>query len=189
MYTITQLINLWDNSRDGDQKSYALLHQSLYPGLFIYAVKMTKDEDLVDDLLQDLFINFWQKRQHIGAISNVKSYFYRATRSIVLNHIKSSQVKAAKLDAMPEPDLEFSKEELILSQEFNEELRGLMAIALNKLPAKQREVIHMRFYENMDYNEIAEITGTRYQSVINSVYRGVQVLRNTTELSHMYTGS
>lgn len=189
MYTINQLINLWDNTRNGDQKSYALLHQSLYAGLFIYAVKMAKDEDLVDDLLQDLFIHFWQKRRHIGVITNVRSYFYRATRSIVLNHIKSSQAKATKLDAMPEPELEFSKEDLMLSQEFNEELRGIMAIALNKLPAKQREVIHMRFYENMDYSEIAEITGTKYQSVINNVYRGIQVLRNAAELTHIYASS
>lgn len=188
MYTTTQFINLWDNTRNGDQKSYALLHQSLYPGLFIYAVKMTKDEDLADDLLQDLFINFWQKRHHIGVITNVRSYFYRATRSMVLNHIKSSQVKATKLDAMPEPELEFSKEELILTQEFNAELKGLLSVALNKLPAKQREVIYMRFYENMEYNEIAEITGIRYQSVINNVYRGIQVLRNAAELTAIYAG-
>jgi len=189
MYNVTQLIQLWDNTRGGDQKSYALLHQSLYPGLFIYAVKIIKDEDLADDLLQDLFINFWQKRQHIGSIKNVKSYFYRATRSIVLNYIKSTQALATKLDAMPEPEFEFTKEDLILSREFDEKLKGLMTVALNKLPSKQREVIYMRFYENMDYNEIAEITGTRYQSVVNNVYRGIQVLRNAAELIQIYAGA
>jgi len=189
MGNVTELIDLWNNTRNGDDKSYALLHHHLYPGLFTYAVKMVKDEDLADDLLQDLFINFWQKKLHIGVINNVRSYFYRATRSIVLNHLKSSQIKESKLGAMPEPELEFSTEDLILSQEFNAELTSLMAAALNKLPAKQREVIYMRFYQNMEYNQIAEITGTRYQSVINNVYRGIQVLRNVCSPTDLYAVS
>jgi len=186
MGNVNELIVLWEHTRNGEEKAFALLHKSLYPGLFIYAMKMVKDDDLADDLLQDLFIKFWQNRLRIGSLTNVKSYFYRSTRSMVLNHIKSTQLKEAKLEAMPEPDLEFSKEELMLSQEFNAELKDLMVVALNKLPAKQREVIHMRFYENMEYNQIAEITGIRYQSVVNHVYRAVQLLRDVCTLTDIY---
>lgn len=189
MSNVTPLFDLWNNTRNGDHKSYALLHQSLYPGLFVYAVKMIKDADLADDLLQDLFVKFWQKRSHIGVITNVKSYFYRAARSMVLNHIKSDLLKEARLDAMPEPDLEFSTEELILSQESNTELKRTLTNALNQLPAKQREAIHLRFYENMEYNQIAELTGTKYQSVINNVYRGIQVLREAWSLSSVSAAS
>jgi RNA polymerase sigma factor (sigma-70 family) len=186
MNNANELTGLWDTARNGGEKAFASLHKALYPGLFIYAVKMIKDEDLADDLLQDLFIKFWQNKLRIGSISNVKAYFYRSARSIVLNHIKSSNLKDSKLDAMPEPDLEFSKEELILSQEFDIELKGLMAEALNKLPVKQREVVYMRFYEDLEYTQIAEITGIRYQSVINHVYRAIQLLRDQYTLAHIY---
>lgn len=186
MNNVYELAALWDKTIQGEEKSFALLHQSLYPGLFNYALKMLKDEDLVDDLLQDLFIKFWQNRSHIGSIGNVKSYFYRSTRSIVLNHIKSSQLKASKLENMPELDFEFSKEELILADEVDAELKAALIKALNQLPPKQKEVVYMHFYEGLQYNQISEVTGTRYQSVVNTVHRAVQVLREVTKLKAIY---
>lgn len=186
MNKVYELRELWDNSIKGEKHAFALLHQALYPCLFNYAVKMIRDEDLTDDLLQDLFIKFWKNKLRIGSIENVKAYFYRSVRSMILNHIKSSQLKAAKLEAMPEPDLEFSKEDIMLIQEVNAEASSAMAAALNKLPARQREVIYMHFYEELEYTQIAEITGIKYQSVVNNVYRAVQVLREVSLLKDIY---
>ncbi|MBE9601515.1 RNA polymerase sigma factor [Pedobacter sp. MC2016-24] len=186
MDKVYELTELWDNSIKGEEQSFALLHKSLYPCLFNYAVKMIKDEDLADDMLQDLFIKFWQNKSRIGSIVNVKAYFYRSVRSMTLNHIKSQQLRDAKLEAMPVPDMEFSKEEIMLSHEIDAGLKSSMTQALNRLPAKQREVIYMHFYDKLDYTQIAEITGTKYQSVVNSVYRAVQVLREVPLLKDIY---
>ena len=87
---------------------------------------------------------------------------------------------------MPEPEMEFSTEEFIISSEQDSRLHGVMVSALNELPPKQREIIHMRFYQDLEYPQIAEITGIKYQSVINHVYRAIQVLRQTTELAEVY---
>jgi len=186
MNKIDKLVLLWNRTREGDEKAFAELHQILYPGLFSYAEKMVKSEDIADDLLQDLFIKFWQNKIRIGEISNVRSYFYRSVRTTVVNHIKSSQLKSSKLLLMPEPEMEFSTEEFIISSEQDSRLHGVMVSALNELPPKQREIIHMRFYQDLEYPQIAEITGIKYQSVINHVYRAIQVLRQTTELAEVY---
>lgn len=181
-----QLIALWDDTRKGNENAFALLHGELYPGLFSYIRKITRDDDAADDLLQDLFLKFWETSARIGAIRNVKSYFYRAARCTVLNQLKSAQLKMARMEAMPVPDLEFSKEELILSGEVTAALSGKLASAVNRLPEKQREVMYMRFYENMEYTQIAEITGIRYQSVVNHIYRAVQLMRDTLNLKDVY---
>jgi RNA polymerase sigma factor (sigma-70 family) len=180
------MIGLWEQTQAGDQDAFARIHKELYPGLFGYALKMVRDEKLVDDLLQDLFIKFWQNSKRIGAIQNVKAYFYRSTRSMVLNHIKSSSLKAVKLLDLPQPDLEFSREEIIVASEYNSELCRKLHIAVNGLPKKQRETVYLRFYENMEYLQIAEITGIKYQSVVNHVYRAVQSLKEIAELKHIY---
>ncbi|WP_269415292.1 RNA polymerase sigma factor [Pedobacter rhodius] len=177
MNRVEELNILWDRSCSGDQKSYAILHRTLYPVLFNYACKILKDEDLSDDLLQDLFVRFWERKTKIGPLQNVKAYFIKSTRSIVLNHIKSAKLKQDKLDVLPEPDFQFSGEELIIFEEKELALKQLIYKAINTLPSKQKEIIYMRFYEDMEYNQIAEITGIRYQSVINHVYRAIQVLR------------
>jgi len=182
----SNMVGLWERTRTGDHSAFAQIHKKLYPGLFGYAIKMVKDEKLVDDLLQDLFIKFWQNSARIGAIQNVKAYFYRSTRSIVLNHIKSTTLKATKLLGLPEPDLEFSKEDIIVASEYHSELCRKLNCAVNGLPKKQRETVYLRFYENMEYLQIAEITGIKYQSVVNHIYRAVQSLKEVAELKHIY---
>jgi RNA polymerase sigma-70 factor (ECF subfamily) len=180
------MVGLWERTMTGDHNAFAQIHKKLYPGLFGYAIKMVKDEKLVDDLLQDLFIKFWQNSARIGAIQNVKAYFYRSTRSIVLNHIKSTTLKTTKLLGLPEPDLEFSKEDIIVANEYHSELCRKLHCAVNGLPKKQRETVYLRFYENMEYLQIAEITGIKYQSVVNHIYRAVQSLKEVAELKHIY---
>lgn len=186
MNNVYELAVLWDKTIQGEENSFALLHQSLYPGLFNYALKMLKDEDLADDLLQDLFVKFWQNRLHIGSVSNVKSYFFKSTRSIVLNHIKTSQLKLSRLNHRPELDFEFSKEELILAIEVDVEIKTALTKALNQLPPKQKEVFYVHFYENLAYVQIAEITGTQYQFVVNTIYRALQVLRREMVVKDIY---
>ena len=51
------------------------------------------------------------------------------------------------------------------------------------MPSKQREIIHLSFFESLNYNQIADITGIKYQSVVNHVYRAVQLLRAEFKVS------
>lgn len=181
-----KLIALWDGSLAGSQKDYGALHAKLYPKLFVYASKMLNDDDLVDDLLQDLFVKFWENREKIGAIKNIEAYFYRSTRSIVLNYIRLKKHRDSKLVLMPPAEHVFSTEDIIVSKESNSLTKELLLSALNSLPAKQREILNMRFYDELTYPQIATVLGIRYQSVINHVYRAVQSLRQVSELSAVY---
>jgi len=177
MSNTKELMELWQKACEGDQKAYAELHKNLYPGLFTYSVKILKDTELADDLLQDLFIKFWQNRIKIGSIAYVKAYFYRSARSIIINYLRSHKILETRKSKMPVPEMEFSQEEVILFTESDAKLKEQLANALNKLPARQREMIYMRFYENMDYMQITDICGIKYQSIVNHIHRGVQTLR------------
>ncbi|MBB5440266.1 RNA polymerase sigma-70 factor (ECF subfamily) [Pedobacter sp. AK017] len=181
-----KLIALWNGSLAGRRKNYSALHVELYPKLFMYASKMLHDDDLVDDLLQDLFVKFWENRGKIGPIKNVEAYFYRSTRSMVLNHIRLKKHRDSKLIHMSAPEHVFSTEDIIISNESNSLTKELVLSALNRLPAKQREILNMRFYDELSYPQIAKVLGIRYQSVINHVYRAVQSLRQASELSALY---
>nr|WP_294877309.1 sigma factor [uncultured Pedobacter sp.] len=94
MNKVYELAELWDNSVKGEQQSFALLHKSLYPYLFNYAVKRIKDEDVADDLLVDLFVKSWQNKLQIGSIADVKAYFHTSVRSMIINYVTSQQIEA-----------------------------------------------------------------------------------------------
>jgi RNA polymerase sigma-70 factor (ECF subfamily) len=148
-----------------------------------------KDEELVNDLLQELFVKLWQKRNQIGVIKNVKAYFFTASRSMAINHFRNIKSKTIRLEMMDMPEIDFSAEDIMITEEGNTELKIVITQALNKLPARQREIIYLKYYEEMEYQKIAEVTGIQYQSVINHVFRALQTLRTafkSTNIKNVY---
>lgn len=168
---------LWDEVCSGNQKAYATLHRQLYPALFSYVRGIVRDEDLANDLLQDMFVKLWMKKTFIGPIGNVKSYFFTTIRSLALNHIRQSKLQNKKLENLAFADIQFSAEELNFEREEGLERTRTISLALEKLPERQREILYLRFYEGMDYDQIVTVTGIKYQSVLNHIHRAVQRLR------------
>ncbi len=181
-----KLLALWLSSVNGNQLDFATLHKELYPRLFHGSLRMIQDEDVVNDLLQDLFVKFWETRDKIGDIRNVEAYFYRSARSRVLNYIRLTKNREARLEQMDFCETGQSVEDAILLKELGTQLTKTLATAMDSLPVKQKEILKMRFYDDMAYAEIAETMGIRYQSVINHVYRATQSLKQLPGLSDVY---
>lgn len=169
---------LWDQVCKGDQQAYASLHYQLYPCLYIYAKRIANDADDADDMIQDLFIKLWDKKSVIGKIGNVKSYFYTALRSVAINHLRGLKSQENKRQQLVLVDLQPSVEDILIADENSCEQQQVVKAALQKLPLKQREVVFLRFYDNLEYAQIVEITGIKYQSVVNHIHRALTMLRN-----------
>lgn len=177
----SQLSSWWEDSRSGDVGAFKCIHNELFPGLFHYLLKILKDEDVCYDLLQDLFIKLWEKKEKLGPISNVKVYFFKSARSIAINYIKSDKVRYTHTIQDFEIEMVFSQEEILVNKEINLQMKRQLSVALNGLPKRQREMIFLKYFDGWNYEQIAEVTGIKYQSVVNHVHRGILQLR--TELS------
>lgn len=169
---------LWVQAANGSPDAYALLHKALYASLYHYLLKMVKEEETANDIIQDVFVKIWTKKEQIGYIRNVKAYFFTVARSMAINHFRQQKIKTERLEEIHEVEIEFNHEDVIVATEANIELKQAVANALNNLPARQREIVYLKFYEDMDYYKIVEVTGIRYQSVVNHVFRAIQTLRS-----------
>lgn len=176
-----QLSGWWDESRQGNVASFGYIHHELYPMLFHYLLKIIKDEDICQDILQDLFIKMWERKENFGPICNIKVYFFKAARSMALNYIKSRKNHDSLTDDHQHIDIVFSQEEVIVNFENNSEVNRLLSTALNTLPGRQREMIFLKYFDGWNYDQIADVTGIKYQSVVNHVHRAILQLR--TELT------
>ncbi len=76
-------------------------------------------------------------------------------------------------------EVSFSHEEFLVSQQIDEEQRHRLTQALNRLTKRQREAIHLRYFENFEPAQIAQIMNLSDQSVYNLLYRSVQTLRDS----------
>ncbi|MES2276115.1 MAG: sigma-70 family RNA polymerase sigma factor [Bacteroidota bacterium] len=173
----TQLSTWWDESRDGNVASFGLIHHQLYPALNHYLLKIIKDDDICQDILQDLFIKLWERKAGFGPIQYVKVYFFRSARSMAINYLKSQKNHTPLDDGHLAIDMEFSPEEVMVGLENDQAMNHLLASALNTLPKRQREMIFLKYFDGWNYDQIAEVTGIKYQSVVNHVHRAVIQLR------------
>ncbi len=172
-----QLSTWWGESRQGNVESFGFIHHKLYPALYRYVFGIVMDDDICQDILQDLFIRMWERKESLGPIYNVKVYFFKAARSMTFNYLKSNKNHATLTELHDEIDAAFSQEEILIDQENKREMNSILSAALNDLPKRQKEMIMMKFFDDRNYDEIAEETGIKYQSVVNHVHRAINQLR------------
>jgi RNA polymerase sigma factor (sigma-70 family) len=178
-----QLFDWWLQALEGDTYAFQSIHGELFRGLYDYALKLLQDGELANDAVQELFVKIWVKRTVIGPLKKVKPYFFTALRRQVLNQLRNLQLRELRIGALPRPDIDFSPEEIVVRNEEYLSLQAKIAALLNELPKRQKEVIYLHYFEEMDYTQIAEIMGIHYQSVLNLTQKALQKLRSANLLS------
>jgi len=173
----------WQRSLEGDTDAFHRIHRELFQGLFNYSLKVLQDSELAGDAVQELFIKIWMKRSSIGRIRKVKPYFFTALRRQILNKLRNLRLHDMNIGSMPQPDIDFSPEEIVIRKEEYGSLQGRIVELLNELPQRQKEVIYLHYFEDMDYTQIAEVMGIRYQSVLNLTQKALQKLRSANLLT------
>lgn len=172
------LENCWQQCLAGDTAAFATIHTALFEGLYSYAYKLLGDDALADDAIQNLFIKIWQKRSAIGVLNKVKPYFFTALRRQILNQLRDIKSQHLKINAAPDPEIEFSQEEIIIKKENETGLKERILHILNTLPERQREVIYLHFFEDMPLAQVAEVMSVNYQSIQNLKQRALQNMRS-----------
>jgi RNA polymerase sigma factor (sigma-70 family) len=172
-----QLEQWWSGALEGDTEAFRAIHQELFKGLYNYALKLLQDSELANDAVQDLFVKVWVRRASIGQVRKIKPYFFTALRRQALNQLRDSQLRELQIGRLPRPDIDFSPEEIVVRNEEYANLQNKIAVLLNELPQRQKEVIYLRYFEEMDYTQIAEVMGIHYQSVLNLTQKALQKLR------------
>jgi RNA polymerase sigma-70 factor (ECF subfamily) len=178
-----QLEIWWQKSLEGDTDAFRHIHRELFQGLFNYSLKVLQDRELAGDAVQELFIRLWMKKGTIGLLRKVKPYFFTALRRQILNQLRNLRHRDLNIGGMPEPDIDFSPEEIVIRKEEYGSLQGRIVELLNELPQRQKEVIYLHYFEDMDYTQISEVMGIRYQSVLNLAQKALQKLRSANLLT------
>ena len=170
---------IWDLFRRGDRKCFRYLYFLYYDSLYYYGLRISGDEIIVHDSLQDLFSDLWFTKENLASIKSTKAYLLSAMRRRVLNDLKKKRRKqAVALEFLKrQPDLAFSPEDLLIEKKEELLKQSIIAEALNRLPKRQKEVIYLRYYEELSNQEISVIMGINYQSVSNSLQKAFAFLR------------
>ena len=176
--------SLWLQFKEGDEQAFKTIYFKHYSLLYQYALEISKDEHVSDDVIQDMFSDLWHKRRKLGDAVSIKAYLLSTLRRRVLLRMKRNRRKQAlALEVFTfNPDIEFSPEMIRIREEGKFFKRSIIQQALNQLSKRQREVIYLRFYHNISCKEVARVMNINYQSVINHCQSALQMLRKNEVL-------
>jgi len=178
-------LQLWEEFKAGNENAFARIYQINAPKLYSYGLKLVHDKDLVKDCIQDLFIEIWDKKDRLGRVKSIKSYLYKSIRRKILKQA-SNQNRLNNISCTLESINEISQstEVSLLEKQRLDEDRKALANALNQLNNKQREIIHLKYYARLSYEDIAEVMSLDIKATYNLMAYTIKILRqNITSLS------
>lgn len=170
---------LWNAMLAGDQQSFAMLYDLYYGKLVNYGIKFTKELFVVEESIQDLFVKLWNNRSGISPTTSVKYYLYRSLRRILHRKLQAKRLDTSPIEeteALPF-DIELSHDHELIRKERMEELKQKVDKLLVSLTNRQREAIFLRFYEDLSYEEIAELLEMNLGGTYKLIYRALDRLR------------
>jgi RNA polymerase sigma factor (sigma-70 family) len=166
----------WERLLNGDQNALYELYTKYYHTLLFIGLKHIADSNLVKDVIQQQFLYFWEKRQTLKAARNVRSYIIISfLRRLTGDWLKAKRTMNLEVvwSKKEEEYVEASYEEQLIRRDGNEAVSRTLMAAVNGLPARQRELILLRYYEGLSYDAIAQQTGLTHRTVYNKVHEAL----------------
>ena len=172
----------WNRLKKGDPQALGYLYDVYADKLFTAALRMTSDRELAKDCLQEVFIEIWNYRNTLGDVMHSQGYLVKVMRSILLKKLKRESRITRHVPSESLVSTEESMEEMIVSADIDKEKKQRLQLALSTLTDRQKQVLELRFYEGLSYEQIADKLRMNYQSVNNLAFRTIHRLR-----SHLLT--
>lgn len=171
-------LRIWSELKKGSQEALEKIYRSQIDYLVQYGLRFTADEALVEDCLHDLFFDLWRNRKGLGDTTSIRAYLLVALRRSIIKRLQKKQRRFADRDPGEISfAAELAVEDLIIESEIAEEQARQIREALGELPDRQREALYLRYYQEMEYEDICSIMDISYQSVRNLVAGAIRSLR------------
>jgi len=140
-----------------------------------FATHFLKDEDEARDVVQDVFLKLWQKREELDQVENMEAFAMRMTRNRCLDIIRAS--RTVHMDAETDRQLKQVSIDVHSKIELSEAASQVKKL-ISRLPDLQRQVMELRDIEQMEYEEIAGVTGLQVNAIRVNLSRARKKVRD-----------
>jgi RNA polymerase sigma-70 factor (ECF subfamily) len=161
----------WHAFTNGDRDALGMLFRMYYPHLYKYGNKIVAENQVLEDCIQELFIELWQHKNPPPTLS-VKAYLLKALKYKLLKTLHKKNLLLPDAAAF-----EISYESFIISKQEDEEKIRKVVQAIDQLSNRQKEIIYLKFYQNLSYEEVSEIMNINYQVARNLLHQAIKAMR------------
>lgn len=176
-------ILLWESFRNGDRDAFATLFRRHYDALYRYGGKFIDNPGQLEDSIQELFVELWQSQSRIPVIS-VRAYLFKSLKYKLLKTYRRRR------NLFPIGDyqgvFEWSHEDQLIAGERDAENSKKVLGALNRLSNRQKEIVYLKYFQNLSYEEISVVMNINYQVARNLLYQAIKSLKTLLAGAFIY---
>lgn len=174
----------------GDENAFEEIFYRYYPRLFAFAYEFMGSKDLAKDMVQEVFIKFWQKRENFTPYS-LSGLLFTMVRNQCLNYLRHLKVlenkkiniqQSVKLEELYRIDFVRDQPYTFIEKELNKEVSN----AVRKLPPKSRKVFIMSRIEGMKNRDIADKLGFSTKNVEKHLSKALKYFRQHFHNHRLY---
>jgi len=167
---------------EGNAFAWEQLYKRLFDSLASFVDRIVRSREDALDITQEVFAYLWQNLDKIQPDKSIKSYLYIVAKSLAFKYLRG-KAKAdgfASLSEYPEIPIEdISPDDIVVANE----LKVLVAVALETMPRQRRQVFEMSRYEGLSYDEIAQKLNLSKRTVELHIYRVTKELKELLYLA------
>jgi RNA polymerase sigma factor (sigma-70 family) len=176
---------IWIAFKQGNRSAFDHIFLKYSRLLYAYGVRFTKDKQLIEDCIQDMFVELWHRRENVSETTSIKFYLLKSLRRRIVRSL--SQSKAAEKRSWEyindEDNVDFSCELIWISEEMDLARKKQLQDAVAQLSTRQKEAVYLRYYEMMSYEAIALVMEITVASAYTLIGRAIADLRKFVSLS------
>lgn len=176
---------LWEALQQGSQQAFAAIYDRYFQRLYEYGMRLHPDEDIIKDAIQELFIKLWTNKDTLSTSVNPRPYLLVSLRSTIYNRLRPRKnVLVISFDQEQHDFLaHFSAESAYIKKEQLQVQHQRLLNALNQLNARQKEILYLRYFEELDYDSIAAIMNLSVKGAYKLSARALQNMRDILQVS------
>ena len=166
--------NLLERLRAGDQAAFDDIFRAHYPALVASAEAMLRDRAAAEEVVQDVLLELWRRRETLAIDTSLRAYLFRATRNRALNRIRHERVQRRGEPILAIADAPAPADVALAEHEIDDAVRRAIAA----LPPRCREVFELSRIRGLRYLEIAETLGISVKTVEAQMGKALRILRD-----------
>jgi RNA polymerase sigma factor (sigma-70 family) len=175
---------VWDEFRAGNESAFIQIYQDYFDKLYEYGMRIVRNEDLVKDAIQEMFIDLRKNRSHLGNTSSIKFYLFKCIKRKIIKEEGKWNGTLENLDHFHYFQFEYSHEQHLIDQQIEVEKQKKLNVAIQNLSPRKREIIYYFYHEGLSYLQIQELMGfDNIKSARNLIYKALNLLKVALQTS------
>lgn len=164
-----------------DKVSLEKIYKQYWSKLYIYAFNVLREREICEDIIQEIFVDLWIKRNDIQ-ITNLDSYLYQSVKYQIFNHFRRSKYKKQLLVKLNEVNRKYNIDDSYEKKELKIHIKD----AISKLPEQRRLIFQMSRYEGLSNREISDNLNISLQTVKNQISESLKFIRKSLKNLYMF---